>query len=99
MTTQSILRLPKLRLFCSPRSGNTDRAIELSGVTPLKISKHGRALDYHDAHNRRQVYSRMREEVNDQCSQESSELWKWRPTTVARSPNQRRNRTELASRH
>ena len=30
-----------------------------------KISKHGRALDYHDAHNGRQVYSRIREGVND----------------------------------
>ena len=68
-------------------------------VTPLKISKHGRALDYHDAHNGRQVYSRMREEVNDQCSQESSELRERRPTTVARSPNRGRNRTELAGRH
>ena len=29
------------------------------------MSKHGRALDYHDAHNGRQVYSRMREGVND----------------------------------
>ena len=29
-------------------------------VTPLKMSKHGRALDYHDAHNGRQVFSHER---------------------------------------
>ena len=41
----------------------------------------------------------MREEVNDQRSQESSELRERRPTTVARSPNRGRNRAELAGRH
>ena len=29
-------------------------------VTPLRISKHSRALNYHDAHNGRQVFSQKR---------------------------------------
>ena len=40
----------------------------------------------------------MKEEVNDQRSQESSELWERRLTTIARSPNHGRNRAELADR-
>ena len=48
-----------------PSSASTPAGSYSPVVTPLKISKHGRALDYHDAHNGRQVYSRMREEVHD----------------------------------
>ena len=41
----------------------------------------------------------MREKINDQRSQESSESRERRSVVVARSPNHRRNKTELAGRH
>ena len=67
-------------------------------VTPLRsASMIGHSITM--THTMEGKYSRMRERVNDQRNQESSELWERRPTTVARSPNRGRNRTELAGRH
>ena len=54
---------PWTRAIATPTASTTDRfALHpyWPGVTPLRISKHGRALDYHDEHDGRQVFSHKR---------------------------------------
>ena len=85
------------RLLLGVASSSDRSWLHCVSVTPLRSAsmiEHSITM----THTMEGKYSRMREGVNDQRNQESSKHWERRPTTVARSPNHGRNRTELAGR-